>query len=292
MPSKKNKAHRAGTIAIIGRPSIGKSTLLNRIIGEKVSITARKPQTTREQILGIASFEDAQLAFIDTPGIHQKQYRRINQVMNQAAISSIDQSDVCLLMVDTSLHSDDLYIAQKLAAGKTPVVIALNKVDQINDKASLLPVLESYQKLLQPLAIIPISAKRGHGLKPLEEALIAAVPEQEALYDKTQITDKSDAYMVQELVREQCFRHMGQEIPYSIKTEVERFEYKQAKKLYHIGVQIIVERDMQKAMLIGKRGARLKEIAMLSRLAMEKMLEHKVFLELWVKVVPNWPDKV
>ena len=117
MPRKKNKAHRAGTIAIIGRPSIGKSTLLNRIIGEKVSITARKPQTTREQILGIASFEDAQLAFIDTPGIHQKQYRRINQVMNQAAISSIDQSDVCLLMVDTSLHSDDLFIAQKLAAG-------------------------------------------------------------------------------------------------------------------------------------------------------------------------------
>lgn len=278
-----------GYIAIVGRPNVGKSTLLNRILQQKISITSRKPQTTRHRIVGIKMVDNAQMVYVDTPGIHQQEKTALNKMMNKAADSAIHDVDAVIFMID-AMHwrEDDDWVLNKIKNCKVPVYLVINKVDQIKDKQDLLPYIEQMQLKMDFAAIFPISAKQGDNVESLEQTLITHMPESPWLFYEDQITDRSERFMIAEIVREKLFRESGDELPYATTVEIEQF--KLIDKVYHISALIMVEKESHKRMFIGKSGSKLKIIGKKARLDIEKLLGKKVFLRLWIKVKSGWSD--
>jgi GTP-binding protein Era len=282
-------AHRAGHVAVIGRPNVGKSTLVNALVGAKVSITSNRPQTTRHRLLGIATFGHGQLLLVDTPGIHREQKRAMNRWMNRAARGALEGVDAALLVIEAGRWDDEDTLAyDALREAGVPVVLAVNQVDRIKDKTTLLPFLAKVSDGREFAAVHPVSALKRKGLEPLIDSLLALMPEQPPLYAEDEITDKSQRFLAGELVREQLMRLLGAELPYATTVEIERFV--EEGRMLRIGAVIWVEREGQKAIVIGKGGERLREIGSRAREQMERLFGAKVFLETWVRVREGWSD--
>lgn len=284
---------KCGYIAIIGRPNVGKSTLLNKILGEKVSIVARKAQTTRYRILGIKTYADAQMIYIDTPGLYQVRKKSkehlLNRRMLKAASSAISEVDIIIFVIDVNAwRDDDNWILKMLSGVKRPVILALNKVDRVKQKTNVLSSLKHLEQKMHFSALIPISAKNGTNIKPLEDAVLKLLPENDFLYPVDQLSDKDDRFLASEVIREKLMRLLGEELPYAINVEIEKFS--QEKGILNIDALIWVEKESQKAIVIGKGGQKLKAVGSLARKELEHLLEIKVFLKLWVKVKRNWSD--
>jgi GTP-binding protein Era len=286
-------AFHAGTVAVIGRPNVGKSTLVNALVGAKVSITSNRPQTTRHRLLGIATFPQGQLLLVDTPGLHREQSRHggkaMHRAMNRAARGALEGVDAALLVIEAGRWDDgDALAYDALREAKVPVVLVVNQVDRTKDKTKLLPFLAEVSKDRDFASVHPVSALKRQGLEPLVESALKLLPRQPALYAEDEITDKSQRFLAGELVREQLMRQLGAELPYATTVEIERFEVDGA--MYRIGAVVWVEREGQKAIVIGKAGARLKDIGAKARHSMENLFGHKVFLETWVRVREGWSD--
>jgi GTP-binding protein Era len=282
-------ASYCGYIALVGRPNVGKSTLLNRILEQKLSITSKKPQTTRHSILGIRSQGEHQFVYVDTPGIHQGNKKAMNRMMNKTAISVLRDVDVIAFLVDgTHWEEEDEYVLGLIKQSNIPCVLVVNKVDKIADKAQLLPWIEHMSQRHEFVAIIPISAKTGTQVDELQAKLINYLPEGPHLFPDDQFTDRSTKFLCSELLREKIFRFCGQELPYSVTVDIEAFKDEGA--LVRIHALILVEKDNHKRMVIGDKGQKLKEMATSARLDMEKMLGKKVFLQCWCKVKSGWAD--
>lgn len=280
---------RCGYVAIVGRPNVGKSTLLNHMLGQKISITSRKPQTTRNAVVGIKTEGDVQIIFVDTPGLHLGQQKAINRYMNRAATTAMKDVDLVVFVVDRFIWTEeDEAVAEKLQHVNCPVILAVNKVDQIEDKETILPHLQALVEKLGVDEIIPMSALRNTNLDRLENLIVARLPEGQHMYPEDQITDRSSRFMAAEIVREKITRQLGDELPYEMAVEIE--EFKQEGNLLNISALILVERDGQKKILIGDKGARIKLIGTEARIDMEKLFELKVMLKLWVKVKSGWSD--
>lgn len=280
---------QCGYVAILGRPNVGKSTLLNKMLGQKVSITSKKPQTTRHRLLGIKTTDACQVLYVDTPGIHGEEPRAINRYMNRSALSVIRDMDVVLFMLDrTAWTADDQKVADALARFSGKLIIAVNKIDQLKKKNDLLPVLEKLQKTFTEAELVPISAVTGENVKELESLIENHLPVGPFFFPDEQVTDKSERFLVAEIVREKLTRKLGEEIPYVLTIQVDRFEV--GDKITEIDVTIFVEKDGQKAILIGKKGERLKQIGIDARKDIEALLDIKVMLTTWVKVRSGWSD--
>lgn len=280
---------RTGYVAIVGRPNVGKSTLLNRILGQKLSITSRKPQTTRHQILGIKTEGDTQIIYVDTPGIHKLQEKAINRYMNKAATTAVKDVDLIMLMVDRMRWTDEDEMAlQAVKSQRAPVILVVNKVDFIREKDELLPWLEEISKKHNFDQIVPISAKTGHNVDRLESLIESYIPESQHFFPEDQITDRTSRFLAAELVREKIMRQLGDELPYEMTVEIEEFVH--LGTLIEISALILVERPSQKAIVIGDGGYRIKQIGQEARKDMEIMFDCKVMLKLWVKVKAGWSD--
>ncbi|MGK0337423.1 MAG: GTP-binding protein Era [Candidatus Azotimanducaceae bacterium] len=280
---------RCGYVAIIGRPNVGKSTLLNNIMGQKVSITYKKPQTTRHQLLGIKTTPNCQFLYVDTPGIHGKETRAINRYMNRSAKSVVRDVDVVVFVLDRmEWHDDDEIAAETVRRHKDHLIIAINKVDLVKDKQQLLPYLAQLQSKFPGAELVPIAAEQGENVDRLESLIESKLPSGDALFPDDQITDRSTRFMVAEMLREKIMRQLGEEVPYSATIQIESF--KDSGKTIHIEAIVFVERDGQKAILIGKKGEKLKRIGTDARLDIETLLDRKVMLNVWVKVKANWSD--
>ena len=278
-----------GYVAIIGRPNVGKSTLLNHILGQKLCITSRKPQTTRHTLLGIKTKDNVQVIFVDTPGIHTNQERAINRVMNRSAASVIADVDLVIFVVDRFEWSEaDDYVAKYLTNTKVPVVVAVNKVDMIEDKEALLPHLQFLASKVNAVEFIPLSVLRKTNLEELEAKIQSHIPEKVHLYPEDQITDRSERFLAAEIVREKITRQLGAEVPYQVTVEIEQFRVE--GKITYIDALILVERDGQKKIIIGTKGERLKKIGEQARADIESLLDCKVMLRTWVKIRSGWSD--
>lgn len=281
--------YRSGFIALIGRPNVGKSTLMNHLIGQKLSITSRKPQTTRHRILGIKTTTQAQCVFVDTPGIHRGDRQALHRYLNRAAQSIIQDVNVIVFLVEALKwdEEDQLALAQCEKAD-CPVILAVNKVDMVKDKDRLLPFIQETAARFAFAAIVPVSAKQGTQLVELEQQIIAHLPESAPLYPEDQVTDRSVRFLAAEIIREKLVRLLGDELPYACSVEIEKFD--ESEKLVKIYAVIWVERDNQKAIVIGKGGAKLKRIGQEARTDLEALLEKKIYLKTWVKVKSGWAD--
>lgn len=283
---------RCGYVALVGRPNVGKSTLLNRILGQKISITCKKPQTTRHQIMGIHTEGEVQTIYVDTPGMHLAEGSRdkaINHYMNDAAKQAVRDVDLVVFLIDrTKWTPEDDLVLERLTHLKCPVILAINKVDWLEDKSSLLPFIEEISKKRDFELILPISALNGKQVDSLVKEIEQRLPEGEHFYPEDQVTDRSLRFLAAELVREKIMRQLGEELPYSATVEIEQF--KQQGAVLHIHALIMVEREGQKKIIIGDKGSQLKLIGRDARLDMEKAFESKVMLNLWVKVKSNWSD--
>lgn len=280
---------RCGYIAIVGRPNVGKSTLMNCMLGQKISITSPKPQTTRHRILGIKTSDRAQLIFVDTPGLHRAAGRAMNRVLNKAALDAIHDVDIILLLVEAGVWTDqDQYLIDKLHDINVPVILVLNKVDRIKRKDELLAFIRDMSEKMPFAGVVPVSAKSGDNLGQLEQLLTDILPVAPALFSEEQVTDRSERFIAAELIREKLMRRLGQELPYALTVEIEQFTARE--KLLDISAIIWVERDGQKAIVIGKQGSGLKAVGKQARLDMENIFGQKVFLRLWVKVKEKWSD--
>ncbi|MDC7808069.1 GTPase Era [Luteimonas sp BLCC-B24] len=281
--------HHAGFVAVIGRPNVGKSTLVNALVGAKVSIVSNRPQTTRHRLLGIATFPEGQLLLVDTPGIHREQKRAMNRIMNRAARGALEGVDAALLVVVAGRWDEEDGLAfDALREAGVPVVLVVNQVDRIKDKTTLLPYLQTVTEGREFAGVVPLSALKRKGLEQLVSTVLPLVPAQDALYGEDEITDKSQRFLAGELVREQLMRQLGNELPYATTVEIESFTVDGS--MLRIGAVIWVEREGQKAIVIGKAGSRLKEISTKARLGMERLFDAKVFLETWVRVREGWSD--
>ena len=282
-------AHRAGTVAVVGRPNVGKSTLVNSLVGAKVSIVAPRAQTTRHRLMGIATFPEGQLLLVDTPGIHGKQPRAMNRYMNRVARGAVEGVDAAVLVIEAGRWlEDDALAYDALREARVPVVLVINKVDKIPDKTKLFPFIAEVTKEREFAAVHPVSALKSKGTPALVKDLLSLVPESEAHYPEDEITDRSQRFLAGELVREQLMLRLGEELPYSATVEIEKFEVDGA--LLRIAAVIWVERDSQKAIVIGKGGERLKAISTGARIGMEELFGAKVFLQTWVRVREGWSD--
>ena len=280
---------RCGFVALVGRPNVGKSTILNRLVGQKISITSRRPQTTRHRILGIKTDAQSQIIFVDTPGMHADQPRAMNRYLNRAAFDSLADVDVVVFVVEgTRWKDDDDWILERLKNLPCPVVAAVNKIDHIANKELLLPTLQSLSSRFEFAEIIPVSARTGDQLEQLEAAVLGHLPESPPFYSEDQVTDRSERFLAAELVREKLFRKLGEEIPYGLTVEIESF--KQEKRSLHIHALIWVEKASHKPIVIGNKGQRLKEVGREAREDMQVTFDQKVFLQLWVKVKEGWAD--
>lgn len=280
---------RCGYIALVGRPNVGKSTLLNRILGQKISITSRRPQTTRHRVLGIKSQPAAQLIYVDTPGIHDFSGRAMNRHMNRTASRVLQDVDVVVFLVD-GLHwtADDDLVLKKLGQITSPVILAVNKIDLLGNREELLPRLQALSEKHRFLHIIPISAGKGDNVEELEAAIERLLPQAPPLFPEDQVTDRSVRFLAAELVREKLFRKLGKELPYGLTVEIEQF--KSDTNITHIHALIWVERKSQKYIVIGKQGRMLKEVGIEARRDIEALIDGKVNLKLWVKVKEGWAD--
>lgn len=278
-----------GYVAIIGRPNVGKSTLLNHILGQKLCITSRKPQTTRHTLLGIKTEQAVQMIFVDTPGIHTNQDRAINRVMNRSAASVIADVDLVIFVVDRFEWSEaDDYVAKHLQNISAPVIVAVNKVDMVEDKEQLLPHLDFIATKVKAVELIPLSALRKTHLMELEQSVRSFMPENDHLFPEDQITDRSERFLAAEIVREKITRQLGAEVPYQVTVEIEQFRVE--GKVTFIDALILVERDGQKRIIIGSNGERIKKIGQQARADIESLLDSKVMLRTWVKVRSGWSD--
>ncbi|HVI58423.1 MAG TPA: GTPase Era [Luteimonas sp.] len=281
--------HHAGHVAVIGRPNVGKSTLVNALVGAKVSIVSNRPQTTRHRLLGIATFPEGQLLLVDTPGIHREQKRAMNRMMNRAARGALEGVDAAVLVVEAGRWDEEDTLAfDALRQAGVPVVLAVNQVDRVREKGALLPYLQQITGGRDFAGVHPVSALKRSGLEALVKDLLALLPEQPPLYGEDEITDKSQRFLAGELVREQLMRQLGAELPYATTVEIESFTVDGT--MLRIGAVIWVEREGQKAIVIGKGGTRLREIGSKARLSMERLFGAKVFLETWVRVREGWSD--
>jgi GTP-binding protein Era len=278
-----------GLIAIVGRPNVGKSTLMNHLLGQKVSITSRKPQTTRHRIHGILTRDNCQLVFADTPGIHRDHDRALNRYMNQSARSALGGVDVICFMVDALKWTEaDEYVLSLLPQEGPPVLLLINKTDSLSDRQKLLPYIADLAKRHSFAEVIPISALRSQNLDALENALIARVPEGDFWFDEEQITDRSLRFMAAEIIREKIVRQLGQEIPHQVTVEIEL--WKDNPRTTEIAAAILVERRGQKKIVIGDKGERIKQIGTEARLDIEKLVGRRIMLNLWVKIRSGWSD--
>ncbi|OGI39586.1 MAG: GTPase Era [Candidatus Muproteobacteria bacterium RBG_16_64_10] len=281
--------YRCGMVTLVGRPNVGKSTLLNRLVGTKVSITSPRPQTTRHRLLGIKTDAAAQIIYVDTPGLHPAQGSRLGQHMNRAARGSLEGVDVVMLVITADgWTAADEYPLTLVAGLALPVVLVINKIDLLTDRATLLPLIEASAARFGFAEIVPVAARRGDNVDTLERALIKYLPAQPPIYPADQLTDRSERFLAAELVREQVFRSFGQEVPYAVAVQIEKFQ--RTKSALHIAATLWVEKEGQKAILIGTGGAQMKTVGTRARLAMQKTFGGKVHLELWVKVRERWSD--
>ncbi|WP_439236429.1 GTPase Era [Lonepinella koalarum] len=279
-----------GFIAIVGRPNVGKSTLLNKILGQKVSITSRKAQTTRHRIVGIDTDGAYQAVYVDTPGLHIEEKRAINRLMNRAASSAIGDVDLIIFVVDgTHWNEDDDMVLNKLRQVKTPVVLTINKIDNVKNKDELLPFITELSGKFNFKEIVPISAQRGNNVHNLKKIVRDSLKKGEHHFPEDYVTDRSQRFMASEIIREKLMRFMGEELPYSVTVEIEQFKLNE-RGTYEINGLILVERDGQKKMVIGQGGQKIKVIGTEARQDMERLFDNKVHLELWVKVKSGWAD--
>jgi len=279
---------RCGYIAIVGRPNVGKSTLMNKLIGAKISITSRKAQTTRHRITGIQTRENAQFIYIDTPGFQTRHNNALNKTLNRTVSNTLVSCDVVLFVVEAgSFDTADQQVLEQIPQG-VPVILVINKADKIKDKALLMPFAQKVAAQRDFSAIVPVSARQGFQLDQLEAEIRTYLPNNAPIFSEDDITDRSEKFLATEIVREKVFRYVGDELPYTSTVVLEKFE--QEGQLRRIFAAILVERDMHKAMVIGNKGARLKEISTTARLDMEKLFGGPVYLEIWVKVKSGWAD--
>ncbi|MGZ8927508.1 MAG: GTPase Era [Methylobacter sp.] len=278
-----------GYVALIGRPNVGKSTLMNHLLKQKISITSRKPQTTRHRILGINTTDAGQPIYMDTPGMHSSEKRALNRYLNRTAETTLTGVDVIVWLIDgLSWHEYDEAIFKKLEQAGLPVILAVNKVDKVADKEAILKFFDEAQHRFPFKHLVPISALKGTNLDQLESLIMALLPEQDLIYPEDQITDRSERFLAAEIVREKLTRRLGDELPYALTVEIERYEEKpNITKIYAI---IWVERLTQKNIVIGKDGEMLKKVGTDARLDIEKLIGQKVYLQLWVKVKKGWSD--
>lgn len=287
--SKSANDYHCGYVALVGRPNVGKSTLLNHLLGQKISITSRKPQTTRHQILGIKTTDSTQVIYVDTPGIHLHGKRAMNRYMNRAAGSALEGVQVALFLVEPLrwTEEDDL-VLKRLRQSKVPVILVVNKIDTLEDKEALLPYLQKVAAKYEFKHVIPVSALKGTSLDVLESNILEFLEVSAPYFPEDQVTDRSVRFMAAEIVREKLMRRLGQELPYDLTVEIERF--KEQKGIVHVHALIWVERKNQKAIIIGKGGERIKAVGEDARHDIEKLVEKKVYLELWVKIKEGWSD--
>ena len=280
-----------GFVAIVGRPNVGKSTLLNQLLGQKVSITSRKAQTTRHRIIGIDTQDNDQIIYIDTPGLHIEEKRAINRLMNRAASSSIGDVELVIFVVEgTHWNDDDEMVANKLKDCKCPVLLVINKIDNVIDKTQLLPHIQEISQKVNFLDVVPISAEKGDGVDIIRKIVKKHLPEGEHHFPEDYITDRSQRFMASEIIREKLMRFLGDELPYSVTVEIEQFKVDERNGMYRINGLILVERDGQKKMVIGNKGEKIKKIGIEARKDMQTFFDNKVHLELWVKVKAGWAD--
>ncbi|MBI5193976.1 MAG: GTPase Era [Nitrospirae bacterium] len=279
---------KSGFVAITGRPNVGKSTLLNTILGDKISIVSDKPQTTRNRILGVKHLSGAQIIFLDTPGIHKPKHK-LNEYMVKTALNTLDEVDLILFMTEAGVApaSEDSYIIELLKDVKKPVFLLINKIDRVK-KIAVLPQIDEYRKVYKFDEIFPLSALKGENIDSLLDSLVKYLPEGPQYFPDDVVTDQPMRFIASEIVREKIFRNTYQEIPYSVAVGIEEFKEDETKNLASIRGIIFVDKDSQKGIIIGKGGAMLKQVGRLARLELEAIMGIKVFLELWVKVKPNW----
>lgn len=279
--------HRSGYAVLVGRPNVGKSTLLNRLIGQKLAITSHKPQTTRHRILGIRSDPDAQIVFIDTPGIHDRGGKAMSHYLNRAAHSALQDVDVVIFVVQAlAWTAEDERVLQAITQTRVPVVAAVNKVDTVKPKDKLLPFMQQLAQRHEFAEIVPVSALGGDNAEALARAVTARLPEGEAIFPEDQVSDRSERFFAAELLREQLIRRYHRELPYAVTVEIERFEELPGR--YEIGAVIWVEREGQRAILLGKGGQAMKETASAARQAMIDFFQTRVHLDVWIKVKKSW----
>ncbi|WP_342113576.1 GTPase Era [Pseudoduganella sp. OTU4001] len=279
---------RCGYIAIVGRPNVGKSTLMNTLIGAKVSITSRKAQTTRHRITGIQTVNDAQFIYVDTPGFQTRHSNALNKTLNKTVTNTLESSDVILFIVEAGTFGPADEQVMNLLPKNVPVLLVINKSDRVKDKAVLMPFAQQVAAKFPFAAIVPVSAKLRFQLDGLQNEIKKHLPENEPIFGEDDITDRSEKFLASEIVREKLFRFVGDELPYTSTVLIEKFE--QEGNLRRIFAAILVERDGHKSMIIGNKGARLKEVSTQARLDMEKLFGGPVYLEIWVKVKSGWAD--
>jgi GTP-binding protein Era len=287
-PVSEARPHRAGNVAIVGRPNVGKSTLLNRLVGTRISITSDKPQTTRQQVTGIVTRADAQVVFVDTPGYQTEHGSVLNRAMNRSVAAGLANVDAVVWMVEALVCDGRDEAVVGMLSGGVPVILAVNKTDTIKHKKRLLPFIAGLARLRDFAAVIPISAAKGWQVDDLLEAIVPLLPEGPPLHDADEITTVNERFLAAELLREKLFRQLGDELPYATTVEIEHF--KEDGNLRSIQASILVDREGQKAIVIGKGGQKLKSIASAARRDMEGLFGGKVFLEVWVKVRRGWAD--
>jgi len=277
---------KVGFVAVIGKPNVGKTTLINRLVGTKLGAVSPKPQTTRQRILGILTSGDFQVGFMDTPGVLERKINLLHEAMDRESWSTVDQADIVLMMVEPGRpDSRDLMIIDRLRNLKRPVLLAINKIDTV-EKNSLLPIMDEYSRLMEFKEIIPVSAEKGDGLDVLLREILKYLPEGEPLYPEDQVSDRNLRFFAGEIIREKIFLKLREELPYSSAVEIE--DFKEENDIVRIRAVVYVERESQKPIVLGKGGRTIKEIGTLARQELEYLLGKKVFLELWVKVRQGW----
>jgi GTP-binding protein Era len=281
-------AHRAGLVAIVGRPSVGKSTLLNALVGQKLSITSKKPQTTRHRIVGILSEPSRQFVFVDTPGFQTRHRSRLNERLNRTVRDALADVDAIVWVVDSAKLTAADRAVLDLVPATAPVVVAVNKVDALADKNALLPMLAAIGALRTFAAIVPVSAERGTQLASLKDEIARLLPSGPPLYAEDELTDRDERFLAAEFVREKVFRLVGEEIPYSTSVVIDKFE--QEGDLRRIFASVLVDKASQRAILLGERGERMKSISMQARRDLERLFGAPVYLEVWVRVKKGWAE--
>ena len=281
------KPRNAGYCAIVGRPNVGKSSLLNRLIGQKLAITSAKPQTTRHSIIGVKTREEGQIVYVDTPGIHQRGDQAMNRYLNQTARSVLSDVHIILFVVEAlRWTAEDEAVLASIAAARSPTILVVNKVDRVKIKHKLLPFLSETAARMAFAEVFPVSATNGENIEAMERGILNLLPQGDNYFPEDQLTDRSERFFASELIREQLTRRYGKEIPYALTVEIEKFE--EAAHLYRIHALIWVERAGQKNIIIGQKGAALKETAKQARIAMERLHGKKVYLEIWIKIRKSW----
>ncbi len=283
--------YQAGFVAVVGRPNVGKSTLMNELLGQKLSITSHKPQTTRHRIHGIYTDDQKQIVYVDTPGMHLGEKRSINKYMNRAAASALVDVDAILFVVEAGKWTkEDEAVAQKLKYAQAPVILVVNKIDLIKRKADLLPYLQKLGEQVEFVTAIPVSAYKKSGLEIIVQEILKHLPHQPPLFPEDYVTDRSTRFLAAEIIREKLMRTLGEEVPYGATVEIEQFKYDEEAGRWIIHALILVERPGQKQIVIGKKGQLIKQMGIQARRDLIHLLDGRVHLELWVKIKENWSD--